>query len=995
MVQLLHQSINGRSRFNVPELYRSSRLQQYLERSLIEQTEIENIAANPLTGTVIIQFAAHTTLDRPKLHQLKTLMRKLVKAFMADPEAPPLFVEAGERVPQWHGLDRDDVLQALQTTRDGLETQAVEPQRQCYGPNTLAEIESRSELSILLEQFHSLPVALLGVAAGVSVLTGGLMDAFVITGVIGLNAAIGYFTESQSERIIHSLQQQVEQTTIVLRDGQPVEINADQVVVGDVLLLKPGQFVAADARLIQTKQLTIDESALTGESIPVQKSSDTLSDQPIPLADRRNMVYRGTIVTGGQGKAVVVAVGKRTEMGRIQGLVSQTAVSETPLSQQLDQVSSQLVVLGSGVCAIVFGIGLLRGSGGLHMLKTAISLAVAAVPEGLPTIATTILALGIQDMRQRKVLVRNLRAVEGLGSLQTLCLDKTGTITENRMTVVELQTAIGQISVDQAKFTLETQQIHLDQYHILQKLLQIGVLCSESTIEINSNGEYVIQGSSTENALIDLAIHTGMDVIGLRQQFPLVSIKQRSERRKFMSSVHKIDADHSFIALKGSPEQVLARCDRWLINGEAIPFTPADRQALAQVNETMANRALRVLALAYKEAEQNEKKKTRNLIWVGLVGMIDPIRPGVTPLIAQFHQAGIDTVMITGDQSATAAAIAEDLQLSRTPQIHVLDSTDLDHPEVQDHPEFERVNVFARVSPANKLQIVQALEASGKVVAMTGDGINDAPALKAANIGVAMGKSGTDVAREVADIVLEDDRLETLIVAVSQGRTIYNNIRKSVHFLLATNLSEILVMLAAIGAGVGEPLNPLQLLWLNLVSDVFPGLALALEPAEPDVLKQPPRDPSEPIIQPSDYGRILFESSLLSISTLAAYGYGIACYGIGPRASSIAFMSLSSAQLLHAVTGRSQHHRALAVGKDALPMNPYLIVALVGSFGLQFIAGSVPWLRLLLNVEVLDAIDWSVVAGSALLPLLINDLSKTVPPPPRMSVNPGSTPILA
>uniref|UniRef100_B8HSP8 ATPase, P-type (Transporting), HAD superfamily, subfamily IC n=1 Tax=Cyanothece sp. (strain PCC 7425 / ATCC 29141) TaxID=395961 RepID=B8HSP8_CYAP4 len=993
MVQLLHQSINGRSRFNVPELYRSSRLQQYLERSLIEQTEIESIAANPLTGTVIIQFAAHTKLDRPKLHQLKTLMRKLVKAFMTNPEAPLPFREAGERVPQWHGLDRDDVLQALQTTKDGLETGAVEVQRQRYGPNTLSDLETRSELNILLGQFNSLPVALLGVAAGVSVLTGGLMDAVVITGVIGLNAAIGYFTESQSERIIHSLQQQVEQTPIVLRDGQPVELNADQVVVGDVLLLKPGQFVAGDARLIQTKQLTIDESALTGESIPVQKSSDTLPDQPIPLADRHNMVYRGTIVTGGQGKAVVVAVGKRTEMGRIQRLVSQTAVSETPLSQQLDQVGSQLVFLGSGVCAIVFGMGLLRGSSGMHMLKTAISLAVAAVPEGLPTIATTILALGIQDMRQRKVLVRNLRAVEGLGSLQTLCLDKTGTITENRMTVVELQTAIGQISVDQAKFTLEKQQIHLDQYHILQKLLQIGVLCSESTIEINSTGEYVIQGSSTENALIHLAIHTGLDVIGLRQQFPLVSIKQRSERRKFMSSVHEIDADHSFIALKGSPEEVLGRCDRWLVDG-AVPLTPVDRQALAQVNEAMANRALRVLALAYKEVEQNEKKKTRNLIWVGLVGMIDPIRPGVTPLIAQFHQAGIDTVMITGDQRATAAAIAEDLQLSRTPQIHVLDSTDLDHPEVQDHPEFERVNVFARVSPANKLQIVQALEASGKVVAMTGDGINDAPALKAANIGVAMGKSGTDVAREVADIVLEDDRLETLIVAVSQGRTIYNNIRKSVHFLLATNLSEILVMLAAIGAGVGEPLNPLQLLWLNLVSDVFPGLALALEPAEPDVLQQPPRDPSEPIIQPSDYGRILFESSLLSVSTLAAYGYGIACYGIGPRASSIAFMSLSSAQLLHAVTGRSQHHRALAVGKDALPMNPYLIAALAGSFGLQFIAGSVPWLRLLLNVEVLDALDWSVVAGSALVPFLINDLSKTVSPLPRLSVNPVSTPIL-
>ncbi len=418
-------------------------------------------------------------------------------------------------------------------------------------------------------------------------------------------------------------------------------------------------------------------------------------------------------------------------------------------------------------------------------------------------------------------------------------------------------------------------------------------------------------------------------------------------------------------------------CQKWVKNGQIVPLREEDRQAMEIENDRMAGKALRVLGLAYKHISKRKNKKNyeSDLIWLGLVGMADPIRKGAKELIGDFHQAGIDTVMITGDQSPTAYAIAKELQLNRDPQLEILDSTNLNNltPEALTALS-DKVDVFARISPSNKLQIVQALQAAGKVVAMTGDGINDAPALKAAQVGVAMGKGGTDVAREVADIVLEDDRIETMIVAVSQGRTIYNNIRKSVHFLLATNLSEIMVMTTATALGIGEPLNAIQLLWLNLVTDIFPGLSLALEAPEPEVLSQSPRNPDEPIIKNTDFARIVFESGTLSLSTLAAYSYAIFKYGISPQASTIAFMSLTSGQLLHTISCRSEKHSIFS--KEKLPNNSYLNAAIIGSFTIQFLAIAVPSLRNLLKITPLNIVDSAVIGCSALLPLLINELTK-------------------
>jgi Ca2+-transporting ATPase len=858
----------------------------------------------------------------------------------------------------------------------GLASEVAREKLKQYGLNLLSESPPRSGLSILLDYFKSVPVALLTAAAGLSLVTGGVVDAAVIMGVVALNAALGYATESQSERIIDSLKHLVKPTALVIRDGKAIEISAQEIVPGDILALKPGSYIPADARLIAANRLSVDESALTGESIPVAKTPEVLARSDIPLAERTNMVYMGTLVTGGQGLAVVVATGQQTEMGTIQTLVGETSVPQTPMERQLDRAGSQLVLLSSAVCGVVFGIGLLRGYGVIQMLKTSISLAVAAVPEGLPTVATTTLALGIRNMRKHHVLIRRLEAVEALGSVQTICLDKTGTLTANQMSVVELYTDTKCIKVADGKFLIEEEPIAPYTCDNLFKLIQVSVLCNDSEMDRKQNGSCVINGSSTENALIEMAINSGVDAIALREKYPRLETNHRSENHNFMTTVHVAHGKQKFVALKGNPTEVLDLCSWQLKNGEIIPLSESDKLAIETENERMAGKALRVLAAAYTENDLNTNgNPPNNLTWLGLIGMADPIRHGVKELMASFHQAGIDTIMITGDQSPTAYAIGKELNLSRDEQLEILDSThltDID-PEVMKGL-CQRVHVFARISPSHKLQVVQALQRAGRVVAMTGDGINDAPALKAAEIGIAMGRTGTDVAREVADVVIEDDNLETTIVAVSQGRTIYNNIRKSVHFLLSTNMSEIWVMLLANAGGLGQPLNAIQLLWLNLVTDIFPGLALTQEPPEPDVLKQPPRPPEEPIIKKSDFKRITLESATLSVSTLGAYGYGILRYGIGMRSSTIAFMGLVIGQLLHALSCRSEKHSIWS--KTKLPPNQYLNGAIGGSLLLQLMCLVIPGLRSLLKLTPINVLDGVVIGSSALLPLLVNEGTK-------------------
>jgi len=1022
VVHSLHTSVRGRARYRVDGLYRSESLKTHLEATLLHTNGIIHVSANLLTGSMLVFFNSdNTPLSIASLIENAAAEFKTKRAYEKNDnrplkgknraEGPPglldkknngnrngfskkkpaasrrklrRLVEKSEeqKSENWHSIEAADAVSFFETSfHYGLSPESATANLKKYGPNVLPESVPRSGFSIFVEQFKSLPVALLGAAAGISVVTGGLADAVVIMGVVVINAVIGYTTETQAEKTIHSLKSLVRPTANVKREGVLKTVSVEEIAPGDILVLRPGSYVAADARLIEAKQLSVDESVLTGESMPVTKSPNQVLSIDCPLADRVNMAYMGTLVTGGQGIAVVVATARFTEMGKIQALVGEAKTPATPMERQLDKMGSQLVIISGAVCGLVFILGLIRGYGFLQMLKTSISLAVAAVPEGLPTVATTTLALGIRNMRRHNVLIRHLDAVETLGSVQTICLDKTGTITVNRMSVVSIFTGMRRFKVADGNFESAGERIDPYGTDELLRLIHISVLCNESEVA-EENGNYVVSGSATENALIHVALSRGINVVDVRDQFPTVKIHHRSENRNYMYTSHRAqNRNGTLIALKGSPNEVLDLCSWHLTSGKKLPLTDDDRLAIVTENERMAGEALRILGVAYSFRDDDaflsgeDRGVEDDLIWLGLIGMKDPVRERVSDLIEDFHGAGIDTVMITGDQTPTAYAIGKELNLSNGEQLEILDSTNLVNIDSEVMKALcSRVHVFSRVSPAHKLRIVQALQNSGKVVAMTGDGINDGPALKAANIGIAMGHSGTDVAREVADVVIEDDNLETMVIAISQGRTIYNNIRKSVHFLLSTNLSEIMVEFSAIAVGLGQPLNAMQLLWINLVSDIFPGLALALELPEPDVLSQPPRDPDEPIVKSSDFKRIAQESAVLSAGALGAYGYGIARYGFGPRAGTLAFMSLTTGQLLHSLSCRSEKFSIF--DRERLPRNKYLEIALGGSFAVQILAMAIPGLRNLLGITTIGLLDGMVIGGSSFLPLLINEATK-------------------
>ena len=997
----------GRVRYRIEGLSRSEALKAHLERRLSENPEILHSSVSSTTGNVLVRFNSSNTAQTiggiiesivreysdngrgSRSHKLKLVQGNDTAANYRVPTQEVndhtgasakikrrlLSTDQRPAVP-WHGMEADQVLEALNSSAtSGLSAENVRLNLGKFGPNLLPKSSSRSKASIFIDQFRSLPVYLLGAAAGISVLTGGLADAIVILSVVAINGAVGFITESEAERTINSLKQLAKPSAMVLRESYVQVVAAEELVPGDILVLRPGASVSADGRLIEAHHLTVDESVLTGESLPVTKVTTPIAGENIPIADRVNMVYMGTMVTGGQGLAVLVSTGRFTEVGCLQTLVGEAVSPETPMEKQLKKLGDQLVFISAAACGLVFILGLLRGYGLLRMFKTSISLAVAAVPEGLPAVATTTLALGIRKMRRHRVLIRQLEAVETLGCVQTICFDKTGTITLNRMSVLRVFAGGKRIVICDGRFHLGKDCIDPQRCEELLRLIQASVLCNETEVCVE-NGGYVLKGSPTENALIHLAIHASVDVLELRQAYPVLKMNDRSENRLFMETLHSNGNGTAIIALKGSPGKVLEMCDRQMRDGTEVPLTEEDASCIHIENERMAGDALRVLGVAWSTGGSTTDLSAGNgFVWLGLVGMADPIRDGTKDLIGEFHKAGIDTVMLTGDQSLTAYAIGKELELGCSEELKVLDSSHIVDIEPGTMKALSReVHVFARVSPAHKLRIVQALQDAGRVVAMTGDGINDGLALRAANIGIAMGAGGTDMAREVADVILEDDNLETMIIAVRDGRTIYKNIRKSVHFLLATNFSEIMVMLLTVAAGVGSPFNPMQLLWINLISDIFPGLALAMEEPEPNVLHSPPRLPDEPIVSASDFKRLTLEASSMSLCALGAYSYGIMRHGVGARAGTVAFQSLTVTQLMHAISCRSETHSIFS--KERLPPNKYLNIALGGSFALQIITMFVPWFEGLLGVTPIGIMDGLVIGGSAVLPLLINEATK-------------------
>ncbi|MEN8175197.1 MAG: HAD-IC family P-type ATPase [Pseudomonadota bacterium] len=1020
LVAPVHVQVPGRARLSIAGLYRSPALKKILETGLAASQKIKSVEANILTGRLLIRHDRETTLweiialVEPYLHAPSATTRhgrpdrKPVRPFQASRvlegfaavlrtlpaalAAQPVFgatagaTSAGEqgKHPQellaWHLMTPAQVLAHLSVSADlGLSAGESGERLRLYGRNALEATKRRSDLTIFVDQFNSLPVGLLGASAVISFMTGGAADAAVILGVVLINAVIGFVTERQAELTISSLSESGIRSVMAMRDGISREVSVDEIVPGDILVLTPGSYIAADVRLFKSHRLTVDESALTGESLPVKKDHAFRASEDTALADRSNMAYMGTHTTGGNGRGVVIATAEATELGQIQTMVGEAETPETPMQKQLDSMGTQLALLSGAVCAGVFGVGLLRGFGWLEMLKSSVSLAVAAVPEGLPAVATTTLAMGIAEMRKRNVAVRHLDAVESLGSVQVFCMDKTGTLTLNRMAVVSVYAGERPFSLSENQFTTGGTVIDPRGRDELVKLMQVVSLCSETGIRQTVDG-HELDGSATENALVELALNTGIDVAGLRQDHPRLRIRYRAEGRPYMTTLHPYRGKTHLLAVKGSPEEVLALCDHQIVQGRKIKLTAQARAAIIAENNRMAGEALRVLGAAYREMNSNRMPaRTGKLVWLGMAGMADPMRPGMEKLIEKYHRAGIETIMITGDQAGTAYAIGKQLGLSGEKPLQVLESSKLEDMD----PELlaglvKNVHVFARVSPAHKLMIVQALQDAGHVVAMTGDGINDGPALKAADVGVAMGGGGTNVARDVSDVVLEDDNLHTMSTAVRQGRTIYNNIRKMIHFMVSTNLTEIEVMLAGIAMGLGQPMNPMQLLWINLVTDIFPGLALALEPAEPDIMERPPRDPDERIIGNEDLKRMLFESGIIGVGTMAAYIYGLRRYGDPAAASTMAFNSLTLNELAHSLSSRSRYRNV--IGGQSLPPNPHLTRAIGGMAGLQAVVSLVPALRRLMGTTPLNAIDMLAIGASVIAPLVVNEATKPVPP---------------
>jgi Ca2+-transporting ATPase len=981
-VRPVHTAVTGRARLHVRGLQRNHAAKQRLEQELRAEAGIRDVSASTVTSNVLVRFDPAIPLNRIidcMIASLDDIRQRPVGARQ---------MTAGESA--WHAQDAAIVARVLQTSgTTGLPPAEVEARLTNHGRNALMVPPARSGLSILAEQFHSLPVALLAVAAALSVVTAGAaFEAAAILAVLGLNGAIGYITESRSERIIRSLAQAGQPSVRVIRGGQPADIPIDLVVVGDVLQLQRGSVIAADARVSTARDLTVSEAVLTGESLPVDKTPQIVAAAS-PLGDRRNMVYRGTVVTGGSGTAIVVATGMATELGRIQQLIASAAAPETPMQRQLGDLGRQMVWLSAAVCGGVFGIGVLRGVAVLQMFRSAVSLAVAALPEGLPTVATTTLAFGIDDMRRRGILVRRLDAVETLAAVQVICFDKTGTVTMNQMAVARMACGTSVFRVRDGGLSREDgRPVESAGPSPLARMLEIGVLCSETGLDDNG-GDGGLTGTATENALVQQALELGVDAAALRQRHPTLSVRQRSESYRFMATIHRTpDSDGTrglLVCVKGSPLELLERC-WWELkaNGERQPLTQGRRADIERANAGMAEDALRVLGFAYREIAaatpaDAAELPIADLTWVGLTGLADPVRPGMHELMGAFQRAGIRTVLVTGDQGVTARTVARELGLNPTGDVGIFDAADLERlPPDGLTAAARRAHVFARVSPGQKLLIVRALQRAEMVVAMTGDGVNDGPALKAAELGIALGRSGAEAAREVADVVLETDDLTALIDAVERGRTTNVNIRKAIHYLLSTNLSEILVVLVATATGGGQALSPMQLLWINLISDVLPGLGLACDPPHRGAMERGPLPANKPILQREDFGRLALEAALIAAGSLAAGAFGALRHGKNSgEAGTMCFVSLVLAQMLHALTCRKPMAGEFSDVPADLPPNPILSGALMLTLVVQAAGLLFPGIRRLLGVVPLGALDIAATLASGVLPYLLNEAARS------------------
>jgi Ca2+-transporting ATPase len=952
----IHTVVPGRARFRVDGLKRCERVKRALETALTGRG-IHSVTASTMTGTVLVLFEGE--------HEVSEIAHRLSDA--AERAVDPEQAAASAARTAWHVMDADAVMAEVRSRPSGLSEGEAKQRLAENGANAIAKLHGRTQLEILLGQFQNLPIALLAAGALLSIATGGVLDAAIILGVVGLNGAIGFLAETRAEETISSLSESRAPISRVLRGGTEREIPGEELVPGDVIELRRDEMVPADGRVVEANRLTINEALLTGESAPVAKGANILAPRTAAVADRHNMVFRGTVVTGGAGRAVIIATGADSELGRIQSLLGSEERPPTPLERQLNALSRQLVLASVGACGLFAIIGLVRGFRLLSLLKTVISLAIAAVPEGLPTLATTTLALAVQDLRRRRVIIRRLSAVEGLAAATVVCFDKTGTLTLNEMSVVRLYWNNIRARLTDEQFQTDSGSvIDCEADRGLARLFELATLCNDA--DLADTPEHNGNGSATEVALVGAAMRSGLDVHAIRARYPRQATVQRADDRRYMLTVHRAGDDQKLVAIKGDPNQVLGFCGHQLQDGAVIPLDHADRHAIETENLMMANDALRVLGIAYRAAgvEDRGTQIKPEFIWVGLAGMADPIRRGAPSLIAALRRAGVTSVMLTGDQQATAAAIAAELGLLTGDRPDVVEGDQIDQFVVPD-VEGELPRVFARVTPVQKLQLVRKLQHSGRVVAMIGDGVNDTPPLRAADIGIAPGRSGVEAARGVADVVLLEDDLTSLADAVERGRTVATNIRKAIRYLVATNLSEIIFMLAAATAGRAHPLSPIQLLWINLLSDVLPALALAMEPAAPDLMTRPPRNPKEPLIPAADFGSLARDASLIAASAFAAQAVAARFGGSEQSRQTVGFSSLVAAQLFYAFACRSR--RGSVFGDPRLPANPLLLGSMGASFAAQAAVLFIPGLRNLFGPP-LSVADFAISVAAGAVPLL-------------------------
>ena len=868
----------------------------------------------------------------------------------------------------WWQMETKEAARRLETDeKQGLTSQMAAERLAQKGRNELAETDGKKSLFWrFLAQFDDFMILLLLGAAVVSVVISRLsgendvLDAVMILGIVMLNAVLGLFQESKAEKALEALKKMAAPHARVIRDGIVREIPAAEVVPGDLLLLETGDAVCADGRVVESRSLKTEESALTGEALPVEKTSVGGLPEETATGDRKNMVLAGGYVVYGKGKVLVTATGMDTEMGRIAAMLSHTSDSMTPLQKKLEQTGKQLGIGALAICALIFCMGILQEKPPFSMFMTAVSLAVAAIPEGLPAIVTIVLAMGTSRMSEKHTIVRRLSAVETLGGAQVICSDKTGTLTQNRMQV-----------------TTWTDYSHREPKNedLRETVANLFALCNDCNV---SDGN--LQGEPTEKALGEYAQSMGIDFAALRRDMPRVGEIPFSSARKRMTTLHKTE-DGWISVTKGAPDILLGKCAFCMEGSGQVPFDDRRKSMARMVNGEMAAQALRVVAVAFRQWSEKppltEEALERNLVFAGMAGMVDPPRPEVKEAVHLCRQAGIRPVMITGDHVLTAEAIGRELGIYQKGDCAVT-GAELDKMSDKElETAAETCTVFARVAPEHKVRIVKAFQKSGNVVAMTGDGVNDAPALKTADIGCAMGKSGTEVAKGASDLILTDDNFATIVEAVREGRGIYDNIRKAVHFLLSSNIGEILTIFVAMLLGWAAPLLPIQLLWVNLVTDSLPAIALGMEPAEENIMERPPRKNTGSLFGDGLGGRILLEGVMIGVLALLAFGIGHVYfdqengYAVG---RTMAFAVLSLSQLVHAFNMRGEG----SLGKLPFCSNKWLLMAFVVGATLQCVVIMMPPLAGVFQVVPLNGEQWLLTAALALAPLPLVELEKAV-----------------